>query len=186
VFHVFYNPPIRRVGETVEEAPGWGRGADLLGWALDGFGHRQGFSKSLVVAVQRGGFDWSATIEAVNQKTAGDADAEEPATGNAAVRVYPVRTILSRSLFGNVDCVVDLETPFDEHADGTLQPAVEKALKRYVADLELKEEKKILFRVRHSVAGKTACDRFVATTSVALAKALGFEERVVSQTFSLE
>jgi hypothetical protein len=153
----------------------------LLRWALIGFGREAGFRDALAVTTIAGGFDWEKRLAAINERLKGGPDGDEPAIGDDAVKVNPVRTALSRHLFDNADCVVTITEPFDEHSDGKLQPEVEKAIRLHVANLNLADKGKLLFRIHCKRGGEQACDRFHQTTAKELAEALGFDSAITQR-----
>jgi hypothetical protein len=152
--HVFFRPPASKDA------------AQVLCWALEGFGRDAGFTTVLVVRNFRDE-DWKQMTAAADQ---GRADAEEPATGNDLVKVYPVRTALSRQLTFNADCVVDIVPPLEGQGDG-LKPGVREAIRVAVGQLKLPRKDRVQFRVHRG--SEEAHGRF-ETTATDLAKSLGF------------
>ena len=68
---------------------------------------------------------------------------DEPGLGNKTVRIYAVRTPLSRYLFEGSDCVVDCLTAPDRE----VEDRVRVAIKAMTGKLELVRRQEILFRV---------------------------------------
>jgi hypothetical protein len=171
IFHVF------REGEQSDA----GR---LLLWALEGFGRRSArYRDARVLENIVTGFNWERLIATMNEKSGGQ-DGDEPLTGDGAVTVSPVRTVLSRYLYLGADCVVTLAAPFTDKSDGRLTSEVEKAIHRAVSDLKLPAKNQVLFRVRHTLADRNAANRFYATTARELAESLGFKDRAMQSSFA--
>src|SRR5205814_471973 len=100
VFYIYHQPSPDREFEQFRK---------LLRWSLVGAGQEMGFRSAR--CVEGGHGPWSEHMADIERKTAGRADADERLTGNDLVQVYPVRTVLSRYLFHNADCVVTVAPP---------------------------------------------------------------------------
>jgi len=154
----------------------------LLGWALVGFGREAGYRDAWVDAVTDGKFDWKERLAAINEKLVGTREADEPYDGDDAVKVSPVRTMLSRHLFGNADCVVTITQPFGERWDGKLRPDMEKAIRLHIANLKLTKKGTLLLRICFKKGAQDASDLFHLTAAKELAEALGFEHHTTERT----
>lgn len=172
VFQIYHQP---RQDEEFEQF------RKLLRWPLVGFGQEMGFRPARWI--ENGALPWSERVAAIEGKTTGKADSDEPATGNELVTVYPVRTILSRHLFMNADCVVTIAPALTEDSDGGLPPKVEDALRRYVPELKLEDKGMLLFRIRCKLAAREASEKFYKSQAKALATSLGFESHNVQTSF---
>jgi hypothetical protein len=153
---------------------------DVAGWALGGFGYSLGFGKAYLTTSYNPGFNWDETRAAIAAKMMGTPDAPEPMTGNSAVHVYPVRTLLSRYLTGNADCVVRIVAPFKGQSADILEPEVDKSIRTYVSKLELKEKGTVEFRLGYKKGAREAVEPFELNTSIKLAHELGFKSRQVT------
>jgi hypothetical protein len=154
-------------------------GAQVLMWTLEGFGRRAGFDKTRPIQTwfnkgfDKEGrlveFDWKKQTAKVDD---GAADMDEPAVGNDLVKVYPVRTALSRQLT-NADCVVDIRAPLITQGDG-LKAETRQAIRRFVNEIKLPRKEYVLFRINRSLSGEEAYERFLKN-SEALGTWLGFK-----------
>jgi hypothetical protein len=156
---------------------------EVVRWCLEGFGRDLGFAKARQTYTMNGGYKWDETRTAIAKKMGGRPDAAEPMTGNSAVEVYPVRTVLSRHLTGNADCVVRIVAPFQGPSADKLEPEVDKAIRTYVNNLGLEEKDKLEFRLGFKESAREAADRFYDTTAGKLAQELGFKERLVNHWY---
>jgi hypothetical protein len=160
-----------------------GQGENLLTWTFEGFSRHAGFGRAFVTSTYDGGFHWQETLASVAKRMGGKPDADEPSSGDEAVKVYPVRTVLSRFLCGNADCVVRINVAFDAQSDGSLDAKVDKAIRAYVGKLMLAQKDKVLFQVRVKQGGRDAALRFNETTARELEQALGFAASSVTHQF---
>ncbi len=88
---------------------------------------------------------WQARLAHVNDKVIDPPGEAENATGDETVRVYPVRTALSRFLIGDSDgVVVDFLKPASPD-----RPEVAAALASSISKLKLERKDRIIFRVPH-------------------------------------
>lgn len=103
-------------------------------------------------------------------------------SGDEIVRVYPVRTALSRFLTQNADCVVDILPPFGKETQ-LLDLKLRNSLQNYLPRVEVKEKGRIMFRVSTDRDARNALDRFVNTGSHReLAQSVGYKEATVRDT----
>ena len=154
----------------------------FVGWALEGFGYSLGFGKAYL-SISSNEFNWDETRAAIARKMAGKPDAPEPMTGNSTVHVYPVRTLLSRYLTGNADCVVRFVAPFKGQSADILEPEVDKSIRTYVGKLDLQEKDTVNFQLGFKKGAQEAVERFELNTSIKLAHELGFKHRFVTQWY---
>ncbi len=152
--------------------------SSMLMLALEAFGRRAGFHT--VNVSQSAYIDWEKSIAAVNEKTNGQTDEDESAVGNELVRVYPVRTPLTRYLLGNNDCVVDVLAPISEEGGEALSAEIRKAILRYVPKAGVTHQDTINFRVRSGNGSEKAIDQFKRQDSVGLTKVLGYKQQTIT------
>ena len=127
-------------------------------------------------------FKYEQLIASINERIRAEPDQKESAIGNNLVKVYPVRTILTRYLTSNSDCVVDVLPTFDGKHDG-LTPEIREAIVRYVTKLKFKSKYRLFLRmVSSNQKGHDAIDRFIRVQRNELADLLGFQEIVVAHT----
>lgn len=106
---------------------------------LNEFGRTAGFRAVQVTNTYKGWSkgmidrDWEQTIARIKEAMEDKPEADEPANGNDLVRVYPVRTTLSRILTNNVDCCVSILPPFDFSRSDVLKPEIQDAMILYVS-----------------------------------------------------
>lgn len=74
----------------------------------------------------------------------GEDDVEEAAVGDQQIKLYPVRSPLSRLLYGGADCVVHIVPPIDEV---DVAAAIE-TMKISLPQLDLKKKDKVVFHYR--------------------------------------
>jgi hypothetical protein len=87
--------------------------------------------------------NWQARVAIIDAGRPGSTRGDEAGLGNNTVRIYPVRTPLSRYLFDGSDCVVDcLAAPVLEVKD-----RVRVTIKATVPKLDLERRQQLLFRV---------------------------------------
>jgi hypothetical protein len=123
--------------------------ARLVHHAVIGFAHELGFPKVTAGGVHMTvGNDrsWADQAEPLARKGL-KPDAAEPASGDANVKVYPVRTPLSRYLADDTDCVV-LVGPAVDGERGRLPNKYRAVAAQAVAELKLPDRKRIAFHVR--------------------------------------
>jgi hypothetical protein len=170
---VYFNVCYRR--------PSPDRREEFLLWALYGFAVHRGFRDAKVGnSYMTESFDWEKHIARVNETSAGDPDGDEPPIGNDLVRVYPVRTILSRYLTPHADCVVDVLHPFGK--DGLARETLE-AIEKFVPKTQVKRKRVIHVRIWSQAEGRQAADDFMSKRdSTAFAESLGYELSTVEHT----
>lgn len=119
---------------------------ELVRWGLEGFGKDIGFksARSSMTFVNDGSFDWDKEIALANEENAAQADESEDPIGDDRVRVYPVRTALSR-LLTHTDCVVEFMSPPNEDGETLLSQSVRDAIQKYVDRANLRRKNSISF-----------------------------------------
>jgi RNA polymerase sigma factor (sigma-70 family) len=116
---------------------------EVLRLALRGFGHEAGFSKVTVGNIYvNSAMSWKEYIAGFSGATSPPASVREPATGTEQVKVYPVRTELSRYLTGKADCAVVLVNPVKERA---IPKQLRETIADHVARLKLTNKARIYF-----------------------------------------
>jgi len=158
----------------------------LLQAAITQFGIKAGFEKVRIGTI-RAPNDWKEVLDQLEQATRGKADGEEAVIQDGLIRVWPVRTKLSRWLAGNADCIVEVRQPFDGRQSGITaeaRDAIIKAVKR----LDIENKRMLMFRVRSTSAGERVLARFEqrdphdTSTPEGLAKSMGFGASGLSHT----
>jgi hypothetical protein len=144
-FHVFHGnlEPKRNLGRDRDGA------SRMCHYAVIGFAHELGFAKvtaSGTVMVNGAERAWEVQAEPLLRKGA-PKDGPEPAAGDADVKVYPVRTALSRYLESNADCVVFIVPALDTDSGG-LPSKYRAVAAKAVTDLKLPDRKRINFHIR--------------------------------------
>ena len=145
--------------------------------ALDGWAKVDGFEATHIVT-NISDMNWKRAARLTGNVRGFYEELEsEDAVGDESIRVYPVRTILSRQIIGDdIDCVVLFPRPFDKHSTGTLNDESKARVKELVATLKLKERKRISIGIwLKDDANEEAVRRFSKKTAPELAKELGFE-----------
>jgi len=119
--------------------------SSILMEVLRGVGHRIGFQDvdvnlSFLTKHHKYYNDWERAV-ADSAALPGENELEEQAVGDQHVRLYPVRTGLSRLLYPDADCVVYFVPPIDEI---DIASAIE-TMKRCLPQLDLKKKGKVVF-----------------------------------------
>jgi beta-lactamase regulating signal transducer with metallopeptidase domain len=144
--------------------------------ALKGLARAAGFRSAKVdEELRNDDVTWRQRIATLDGDRPGLPGGDEPGMGNQTVRIYPVRTPLSRYLFEGSDCVVD----FLAAPDPEVEDRVRVSIKAMAKNLDLARKQRIHFRVpadkvdeRSRVPLQERLDR--------LAKSLGFRRSQVS------
>jgi hypothetical protein len=117
---------------------------------------------------------WRERIAALDGAPHGLPGGDEPGLGNKTVRIYAVRTPLSRYIFEGSDCVVDcLVTP-----DQEVEDRIRVAIKAMTGKLDLVRRQEILFRVPFDDVAERSRARLERLDR--LAKSLGFQRSKVT------
>jgi peroxiredoxin len=120
---------------------------------------------------------------------ADDVNATESPVEDDFVRVYPVRTRLSRFLLGDSlhDCFLDLRQPIDGRFKD-FSPAARQAIGQCLAKLKLSQKRKLRVHCRATRAGQASVERYFWPSdgkrllADAFAKELGFRSFTTSMT----
>lgn len=124
------------------------RAQDLLRCAVIGAAHEHGLSNVTAHgSYYNSDVAWSGLVDTFAKKGR-QPKGDEPAKGNDAVKVFPVRSQLSRYRTGDADCVVLVVDSLDKEK-GMIPAKVREATAKYVAELKLTETMKIAFVVQH-------------------------------------
>jgi hypothetical protein len=143
---------------------------------LEGLARAEGFRGAKVdEELRNDDLTWRERIATLDAGRPGSPQGEEAGLGNNTVRIYPVRTPLSRYLFEGSDCVVDCLAAPDLDVEGRVRVMIKATLPK----LDLVRKQQIHFRIpadkveEHSRAPlQQRLDR--------LAKSLGFQGSTVS------
>jgi len=144
----------------------------VLGWAI-----ASGYERH-VLATDIGDREWKAAVKLTKDvRGLYKEENDENAVGDDTVRVYPVRTALSRLHAANADCVVWFPKAYDKDATGTLDDQTTTKVKNLIASLKIKDFKRVEFGIllKPDADGK-AVKRFTDKTAGELAKILGAEQ----------
>ena len=159
---------------------------------LQDVGKAAGFHRACVISswgwsTGLEGDAWRNMITAVADADGRTPDAEEPAVGNDAVKVYRVWTFMSRLLSGNSDCVVDVPAPFTDAGAEALTAKIWETVKTEVENINLDSRERIQFRIMAPNVGAVAIpdahkarDDFRRKESHRLARAVGFKNWTTS------
>lgn len=108
-----------------------------------------------------------------------DEQAEENPKENDHVKVFPVRTFLSRFLTDNADCVVVIKAKFTEDFNEELPRAVSTSMSVFSRQLQFNKKQKVFFSFTVSQGGEKVRDWFIEEGARQLQLALGFQSWVV-------
>jgi hypothetical protein len=127
--------------------------------------------------------DWADTLEQVKAAQGALPDGPESSIGNHLVRVYPIRSVLSRLLSDNADCRVEILPLVDGSQPNPLTPEIRAAISQYVAKLELRQKQKINFVLQYEYGrGNAAIDKMLKTIGKEVKPWLGFAQVVTTTT----
>jgi hypothetical protein len=162
------------------------RAADrLVNMAILGWARERGFDRHVPSTVI-GDREWKTAVRLTGDARGlfAEKESEDP-IGDEDVRVYPVRTALSRLQCYGSECVVVFPRPYGKDATGALDDKVKARAKGLVDSLKLKERKQVMFGIwmADDVNGK-AVGHFTKTTARDLADALGFKDYSVLQKWT--
>ena len=115
----------------------------LLTYALKGLGHELGFTATIAQSsthlIDEESPEWEDIYRDLRQEKGNNT--EEP-VGNDTVRVYPVRTALSRLIFNDADCVLRIVPPLSEITAIQTQ-GISSRLPDYLIRLDLKRRTRL-------------------------------------------
>ena len=147
--------------------------------ALAQIGRRAGFETAQTGMVGHNSqWTWREELNSIPAAVEGQPEGEEAALGDQHVRVYPVRTRLSRWLTSNADAVVVVRQPFDGRTPGLPEKTVE-SIRQWVGKLAITNKRKLLICLDSTAAGRPFLDRFVEVGAKELASSLGFSSSSV-------
>jgi peroxiredoxin len=130
--------------------------------------------------------DWKKELALV-ENTEGSNDAEERPVSSELVRVFPIRTRLSRFLTHDADCVVEIQRPIIGQ-ESALSEELEASIASGIDQLQLARKRRMLLKVRSTKAGRPVVERLSARNLDRLSEAdrfarrLGFESCIVSDS----
>lgn len=151
---------------------------DLVTKRFDDLAKPLGFAR--VIVAQRGIVPWHEFTASLGEITANEQEVKEDAVQKKGVKIYPVKTTLSRHLSGGADCIVQFEVPFDAKWDGLLDPDQFDEIKAAVEELKLTARGIVHFQIRYDRAASEAVGRF--SSNMETGKALGFKTLTVQST----
>jgi peroxiredoxin len=144
-----------------------------------------GFDKIGVSNLFTGG-GWQDVVHKFANLADGDANAEESPIEDELMRIYPVRTKLSRFILGDVDydCYLELRQPIDGRFKELSEGARQRIAQR-VAELKLPQTRKLSFFCMTTNAGRAQLERYFQRHDdqppavSAFVKQLGFADSTV-------
>ncbi len=144
------------------------------------WGKSQGFRTTQVKSrYTRSTLDyWTRSFETNKNAQAGEPEGAEPSVGNDLLKIYPVRTALTRFLTVNSDCVVEILPIINGSLPNALGTELYDALVLHLAKLDLKKKHKLLLVFQWD-SGSTAEERKKLVTTHFLRdvrEKLGFDE----------
>ena len=163
-----------------------------LGKALRRIATEAGFGVAGMNFRYAGKYDWQAKVAAGKAIGSVEDAADEGGVGDDLVKVYPVRTKVTRFL-ADVDCEVFFLKPLDSNDRPLISAELRESVKKAVAELTLRSKKKVSFNVELSYKTPEARQRnYEADTELIvgdgsgngesheLADSLGFDDSSVT------
>jgi thiol-disulfide isomerase/thioredoxin len=148
----------------------------FLGAAIKELCREAGFSK-VNSTTMRSSLAWGEFSNRLQSKQ--DDDAREEIVEEELIRVYPIRTNLSRVLLSDADCVVEIRRPFDGRQK-TLSPELRASIAKAIDSLELQTKHVLSFKLSSTDAGEAMIEELFSykETSPAnvFAHELGFKK----------
>jgi thiol-disulfide isomerase/thioredoxin len=131
----------------------------LLESAVTTICRQAGFAK-VDTSMNGEGEPWNERV-ANFTRLADDAPATESPVDDELVRVYPVRTTLSRFLLqhSDEDCMIKLAEPIDGRFT-ELSPATRQSIGRLIEKLDLRQKRRLMFRCHATTAGQESLQRY--------------------------
>lgn len=161
-----------------------GRNSDFINWTLGGFAKQavQFEVVNLSATFSSGGEGLWEKFDPIasDYKTLVDEKADENPKENDHVKVFPVRTFLSRLLTDNADCVVVIKSKFSEDFNEELPRAVRTSMSVFSRQLQFDKKQKVLFSFNSSQGGEKVREWFIEQGAREMQLALGFQSWVVS------
>lgn len=128
-------------------------------------------------------FDWGQFTTRIELTRDDDDGQPEKAIGDKLIRVYPVRTRLSRYLTQDADVVVDIREVVKKDARDTLMPKLRAAVKKYVPKIDIDNTDGVsilLIRMRYERDAKGFSDWFAENSTAEFGPELGFQHVLVN------
>jgi len=107
--------------------------------------------KNVIVSEMSTSEDWKEAYQRAHKFNQPD-DAREPLIENEHVRVFPVRTQLSKFVHGDADCIVDVLHPIDGRMK-EISLELESSIRRAVHHAQLAEKHTMRFKLSSTTAG---------------------------------
>lgn len=164
-----------------------GRNSDFINWTLGGFAKQAvQFEVVNLSATFSGGGEglWEKFDPiASDYKTLVDEKADENPKENDHVKVFPVRTLLSRLLTDNADCVVVIKPKFSEDFNEELPRAVRTSMSVFSRQLQFDKKQKVFFSITFSQGGEKVQEWFIKEGAREMQLALGFQTWAVGMGY---
>jgi hypothetical protein len=150
------------------------RGMQLLRYALIGVGHSR-FKEVRVVSARDSRDSWKNALTIIGASgKAKESDVPEACVKKGLVKVYPVRTAISRYLTDKADCVVVIGDQRGPSPKVEVIPAQAGPIAEALRELKVKNRERIRFEYGRLPRGKEALMQFEKANQE-LAKKLGFK-----------
>jgi hypothetical protein len=152
----------------------------FLNWALEGFARQSArfdFVR-LTSTYSHGGSNFMEKVDSLIAEGMKpyDGDADEGPRENDYVKVFPVRTFLSRFLTDNADCVVVIKPRFSNEFTSGLPRSIRTSMSVLIRQLQLENRHKVMFSFAYSQPqGESAKNWFIESGSREIQQFLGFE-----------
>ena len=144
-------------------------------WALHGVGSSRFRKVSVGSSISDEGH-WQKALAAIKRFGPPDDDkVQEDPVEAAGVKVFPVRTALSRLVLDDADCLVVITAPLDARSSGDLSPAQQKAIRNGVYKLDLPNRSRLSFHIGVKRDGRKAAKFFFDVAAKYMTKRLGFK-----------
>lgn len=133
-------------------------------------------------------FDWSKEIENAESAAKLSDSQVENSVGDDRIRVFPVRTFLSRMLLTDADCIVNI-LPVVRQNDGTRFPDdFVPSMQRFVPELKYARKKLLFMRARYVMSARKRIEDWGENQAgrKAFAQQFGFENSNLQQTQALD
>jgi hypothetical protein len=129
-----------------------------LGKALRRIATEAGFGVARMTFTYAGKYDWQARVAASKAIGSVEDTADEGGVGDDLVKVYPVRTKVTRFI-ADVDCEVFFLKPLDSNDRPLISSELRDRVKKAVAELTLRSKKKVSFNISLSYKTPEARER---------------------------
>ncbi len=151
----------------------------LIDAGLRRLGRQAGFAKAQIARTFSGSsWRWQEQLDWLAAADGELPDGEEPVQQDDSVRVYPVRSRLTRWLTGNASAVVFVRQPFDGRGSG-LSDKARDSTSRFLGQLQLPQKGKLLLSISSTRAGEFSKDQFIESGAKQFAASLGFASSTV-------